>query len=102
MCLEIGCDCRLCAVVAGFISVSLCLSGSAALAQEPAGFPKEPQAPPGAPNVLLIMTDDVGFAASATFGGPVPTPVYSELAAHGIRYNEFHTRPCARRRGPHC
>src|SRR5438552_5674257 len=37
-------------------------------------FPKEVKAPKGAPNVLLILTDDVGFGASSTFGGPVPTP----------------------------
>jgi arylsulfatase len=36
-------------------------------------FPKEVKAPKGAPNVLLILTDDVGFGASSTFGGPVPT-----------------------------
>src|SRR5215467_690050 len=36
-------------------------------------FPKEVQAPAGAPNVLLILTDDVGFGASSTFGGPIPT-----------------------------
>src|SRR6266581_1277789 len=36
-------------------------------------FPREVKAPKGAPNVLLILTDDVGFGASSTFGGPVPT-----------------------------
>lgn len=54
-------------------------------------YPKPPEAPAGAPNVLLIMSDDVGFAASSTFGGPVPTPTFDMLAAHGLRYNEFHT-----------
>ena len=47
--------------------------------------------PQGAPNVLLIMTDDVGFAMSSAFGGPVPTPNYERLAAQGQRYNRFHT-----------
>src|SRR5262245_23277145 len=37
-------------------------------------FPKPLEAPKGAPNVLLILTDDVGFGASSTFGGPIPTP----------------------------
>lgn len=37
-------------------------------------FPKPIEAPKGAPNVLLIMTDDTGFGASSTFGGPIPTP----------------------------
>ena len=41
-------------------------------------------APEGAPNVLLILTDDVGFGASSTFGGPVPTPTINQLAADGL------------------
>ena len=54
-------------------------------------YPKTPEAPKGAPNVLLIMTDDVGFGASSTFGGPVATPVFDALAKVGLRYNAFHT-----------
>jgi arylsulfatase len=54
-------------------------------------FPKEVQAPAGAPNVLLIMTDDVGFGASSTFGGPIPTPTMEKLAKNGLRFNQFHT-----------
>src|SRR5271157_5163111 len=54
-------------------------------------FPQEVKAPKGAPNVLLILTDDVGFAASSTFGGPVPTPTMDQLAASGLRYTQFHT-----------
>ena len=54
-------------------------------------FPVPPSAPAGAPNVLLIMTDDVGFGSASTFGGPIPTPVFDELAARGLRYNAFHT-----------
>jgi arylsulfatase A-like enzyme len=57
----------------------------------PPHYPPAPMAPKGAPNVLLIMTDDVGFGASSTFGGPIPTPTFDALAAHGLRYNEFHT-----------
>jgi arylsulfatase len=48
-------------------------------------------APRAAPNILLIMTDDVGFGASSTFGGPVPTPTFERLARAGVRYNNFHT-----------
>jgi len=48
-------------------------------------------APTEAPNVLLIMTDDVGFGASSTFGGPIPTPTFDALARVGVRYNNFHT-----------
>jgi arylsulfatase A-like enzyme len=54
-------------------------------------FPKAITAPEGAPNVLLIMTDDVGFGAASAFGGPIPTPSLERLAANGLRYNHFHT-----------
>jgi len=54
-------------------------------------FPKEVRAPKGAPNVLLIMTDDVGFSAATGFGGPVPTPAMDRLAQAGLRYTQFHT-----------
>ncbi len=54
-------------------------------------FPQMVEAPEGAPNVLLILTDDVGFGASSTFGGPIPTPTFDRLAAEGVRYNRFHT-----------
>jgi arylsulfatase len=37
------------------------------------------------------MTDDVGWGASSTFGGPIPTPTYDKLAKAGLRYNTFHT-----------
>src|SRR5215467_4581649 len=45
----------------------------------------------GAPNVLLILTDDVGFGASSTFGGPIQTPTFQRLADSGLRYNMYHT-----------
>jgi arylsulfatase len=54
-------------------------------------FPKPITAPKGAPNVLLILTDDVGFGASSTFGGAIPTPTFDKLANAGLRYNTFHT-----------
>src|SRR3990172_8795679 len=54
-------------------------------------FPKMVEAPKGAPNILLILTDDVGFGASSTFGGPIPTPTMDRLAKAGLRYNAFHT-----------
>jgi hypothetical protein len=47
--------------------------------------------PKGAPNVLLIMTDDVGFAAPSTFGGVIPTPALDRVAKMGLRYTRFHT-----------
>ena len=54
-------------------------------------FPKGVEAPQGAPNVLLILTDDVGFGASSPFGGPIATPNLQRLADSGLRYNTFHT-----------
>jgi arylsulfatase A-like enzyme len=54
-------------------------------------FSKDLSAPEDSPNVLLIMTDDAGFAASSTFGGPVPTPNLDKLAQSGLIYNRFHT-----------
>jgi arylsulfatase A-like enzyme len=53
-------------------------------------WPDEARAEKGAPNVLLILVDDVGFSTTSTFGGPVPTPNFDKLAATGLRYNEFH------------
>jgi hypothetical protein len=47
--------------------------------------------PKGAPNVLLIMTDDQGYGVPSTFGGVVPTPTLDEVAKAGLRYTEFHS-----------
>ena len=47
--------------------------------------------PAGAPNVLVVLIDDVGFAASSAFGGPINTPTAERLAAKGLKYNRFHT-----------
>ena len=47
--------------------------------------------PKGAPNVLLIMTDDSGFGAPGTFGGVVPTPAMDRIAKSGLRYTNFHS-----------
>lgn len=48
-------------------------------------------APAGAPNVVLVLLDDVGFGAAGSFGGPVSTPALSTLANEGLSYNRFHT-----------
>jgi arylsulfatase A-like enzyme len=54
--------------------------------------PIEPLRPPeGAPNVLVVLIDDVGFGASSAFGGPCQTPNFERLANAGLRYNRFHT-----------
>jgi len=47
-------------------------------------FPKSIEAPAGPPNVLLILTDDVGFGATSTFGGPIQTPNFQRLADSGL------------------
>src|SRR5215472_17550304 len=47
--------------------------------------------PKGAPNVLLIMTDDVGFGAPSTFGGVIPSPALDRIAKAGLRYTQFHS-----------
>lgn len=84
-------------------AIALILVASAAMApaqNQPAAvsaerkwnhYPEAPRAPQGAPNVLVILTDDVGFGSSSTFGGPIATPVFDQLAESGIRYNAFHT-----------
>lgn len=55
-------------------------------------WPKTPQRlPKGAPNIVVIMLDDVGFGISEVFGGEVKTPAFSKLAKEGIMYNTFHT-----------
>jgi arylsulfatase A-like enzyme len=54
--------------------------------------PIEPLRPPkGAPNVLIVLLDDVGFAASSAFGGPIHTPTAERLAGNGLKFNRFHT-----------
>lgn len=49
------------------------------------------EAPAGAPNVIVVLLDDVGFGQTSTFGGLVPTPNIDKLAGEGLKYNEFHT-----------
>ena len=58
-------------------------------AQPPPRF--EVKAPDGAPNVVIILIDDLGFGATSTFGGPIATQTLDSLAQQGLRYNNFHT-----------
>ena len=51
----------------------------------------EVKAPEGAPNVLIVLIDDMGFGQSSTFGGPINMPNLAQLAERGLRYNNFHT-----------
>ncbi|WP_375154900.1 arylsulfatase [Stratiformator vulcanicus] len=55
-------------------------------------WPEQPQRlPQNAPNILIVLLDDVGFGVSEVFGGEVETPAFKKLASEGIRYNCFHT-----------
>ena len=57
-------------------------------------------APAGAPNILMIVLDDVGYSQLGSFGGPIETPNLDKLAASGIRYTNFHTTAlCSPSRG---
>jgi arylsulfatase len=51
----------------------------------------EVKAPEGAPNVVIVLIDDIGYGASSTFGGPISTPTFDKLAENGLRFNRFHT-----------
>jgi len=51
----------------------------------------EIKAPAKAPNVLIVLIDDMGFGQSSAFGGPINMPTVDRLANNGLRYNEFHT-----------
>ena len=54
-------------------------------------WPAQVVPPKGAPNVLLIMTDDQGYGVSGTFGGVIPTPAMDRIANAGLRYTQFHS-----------
>jgi len=66
---------------------------------EPALHAKDAKAPPivplrppeGAPNVLIVLIDDMGFGATSAFGGPCQMPTLERLAAGGLSYSRFHT-----------
>ncbi|MDM9631564.1 arylsulfatase [Robiginitalea aurantiaca] len=48
-------------------------------------------APEGAPNIVVVLIDDIGFGATSTFGGAINTPTFDKLADNGLRFNRFHT-----------
>ena len=71
-------------------------------AQSTPYWPMRVVPPTGAPNVLLIMTDDTGFGVSSTFGGVIPTPNLDRIAANGLRYTNFNsTALCSPSRAAH-
>jgi Sulfatase len=65
-------------------------------------FPAPLEAPQGAPNVLLVMGDDIGYGHMSGFGGPADTPVFDRLATQGLASPTSIPRRCARRRGRRC
>ena len=60
-------------------------------ADSQASWRTAPRPPEGSPNVLMIVLDDVGFGHLGCYGSPIDTPNIDKLAAHGLRYNNFHT-----------
>jgi hypothetical protein len=70
-------------------------------AQSKPYWPAQVVPPKGAPNILLIMTDDQGFGVSGTFGGVIPTPAMDRVAKAGLRYTHSTPPRCARRQGRH-
>ncbi len=88
------------ALLAGFAVLKLSAQNNPAAYQGVVGktlststewWPEPVKAPKDAPNVVWIVLDDVGFGASGTFGGLIPTPTFDSLAAAGLRYTNFHT-----------
>src|SRR6202167_3207452 len=61
------------------------------LAESKEWWPEPVKPPAGAPNVVWILLDDVGFGAAGTFGGLIHTPTFDSLANNGLRYTNFHT-----------
>ena len=59
-------------------------------AEKPAS-PFKVTAPEGAPNIVVVLIDDIGYSASSTFGGAIHTPTFDKLADNGLRFNRFHT-----------
>lgn len=60
------------------------------LAESTPHYFEYPTPPSGAPNILMVVLDDVGFAQLGCFGAPIDTPNIDQLAGSGLRYNRFH------------
>ena len=54
-------------------------------------WPPQTKVPPGTPNILVVLFDDVGFSDFGCYGSPIKTPMIDRLAAQGLRYTGFHT-----------
>ncbi len=66
-------------------------SGQCSSSTTTAAWQSPVAAPDGAPNVIVILLDDVGFGQTSTFGGLIPTPNFDKLASEGLKFNRFHT-----------
>jgi len=64
------------------------------LAESTPDFIGQPQAPEGAPNVLVIMLDDAGYSSATSFGGVMKTPTFDRIGDEGIRYTHRRSFPC--------
>ena len=73
------------------LALGICLGFSNSIVAAQAPVIEQVSAPEGAPNVVVVLLDDVGFGAASTFGGPVDTPSMDRLAGEGLSYNRFHT-----------
>lgn len=78
-------------IVHGIVLLAAAAAGASAASAAMPAPPLQVQAPAGAPNIVVVLLDDVGFAAASTFGGPAETPTLDALAHEGLRYNRFHT-----------
>ncbi len=81
---------RLRSGISAIVMAGLLQAGTALAAPAPP-TQYQRQAPAGAPNVVVVLLDDVGFGAASTFGGPATTPSLEAVAKDGLRYNRFHT-----------
>ena len=72
------------------------------IAQSEPAFSPRPKPKAGAPNVVMVVLDDLGFAQLGCFGSDVATPAIDHLAAEGLRYNRFHVTALCSQRGARC
>ena len=72
----------------GTYSKPAIVAKSSAPAEPP--WPQANKSSADAPNIVIVLLDDVGFGAASTYGGPAQTPALDQLAARGLRYNRFH------------
>ena len=70
------------------------------LEESRAWWPPVPTAPEGAPNIVVVLLDDVGYAQFSCFGSDIATPTFDAVARRGLRFSNFHTTALAPPPGP--